>query len=170
MKKTMYLICISLLLINVTVVYGIHQTIPAETYVPFPGPYAESVYKYISVEDPYKKWKLWPEKGKLYQGKHPHGAYLTTYINDNARLSIKAGEKMSNGSLVVKENYTSEKKLDAVTVMYKIKGYNTDVGDWYWAKYDASGKALKSGKVDGCIKCHSQVKTNDYIFTGKFVK
>jgi hypothetical protein len=155
------------LLMNLAAVHAIHKTMPSETFVPLPGPYADAVYKYITVEDPYKQWDLWPGKGKHYRGKHPHGALLTTYINDNARYSLKAGEHMASGSFIVKENYTPEKKLSAVTVMYKIKGYNPDEGDWFWAKYDMNGKALSEGKVKKCIECHSEMKENDYIFTGK---
>jgi hypothetical protein len=33
-------------------------------------------------------------------------------------------------------------------------------------KYAPDGKALKEGKVEGCIKCHMEVKDNDYTFTG----
>jgi hypothetical protein len=170
MKKLILIGTLLFLAINYYPVSAVHETMPAERVVPIPGPYGGPVYKYITVEDPYKKWNLWPGKGKLYEGKHPHGALLTTYINVNARFSIMAGENMANGSFIVKENYSPEKKLSAVTVMYKIKGYNPSAGDWFWAKYDRKGKVLKEGKVKGCIECHSARKDNDYIFTAPFVK
>lgn len=151
-------------------VFAIHQIMPRERFSPLPGTDAEAIYKYITQEDPYKNWKLWPGKGKLYKGRHPHGAYLTTYINEAAWLSIEAGKPMVNGSIIVKENYTPKKELAAITVMYKVKGYNPGAGDWFWVKYGADGKILKSGKVEGCIKCHSAKKENDFIFTGEFVK
>ncbi len=50
-------------------------------------------------------WALWPGKGKLYKGQHPHGAFLTTYINETAANALKAGVKdMPKGSIMVKEN------------------------------------------------------------------
>jgi hypothetical protein len=128
-----------------------------------------AVYKYITEQNSYKNWDLWPGKGKLYKGKKPHGAFLTTYVNSIALGSIKAGEVMAGGSIVVKENYTPEKKLAAVTVMYKVKGYNPEAGNWFWAKYGADGSVAKAGKVKGCINCHSARKGNDFIFTGDFV-
>ncbi|MBI4698583.1 MAG: hypothetical protein HY758_06640 [Nitrospirae bacterium] len=64
--------------------YAIHELMPSETILPFPGADAQAVYKYITAEDQYKSWELWPGKGRLYAGKHPHGSYLTTYVNDNA--------------------------------------------------------------------------------------
>jgi hypothetical protein len=164
-----FFIIVSLSMI-LTVAHAIHELLPAETLVPLPGANGKAVYKYITVEDSYKKWALWPEKGKFYKGKTPHGAFLTTYINDNARFSIKAGEPMLNGSLIVKENYTAEKKFTALSVMYKINGYNPPAGDWFWIKYGPDGTVLTEGIVSDCIKCHSAKKNNDYIFTGAFIK
>ena len=62
-----------------------------------------------------------------------------------------------------KENYTADKKLAALTVMYKVKGYNPQAGDWFWAKYLPDGKIAAEGRVDACIQCHSMAKANDYI-------
>ena len=170
MKTLLFLSIITVLLITFAVAYAIHELIPAETMVPLPGAYGKAVYKYITKEDSYKRWGYWPGKGKLYKGKHPHGAYLTTYINNNARFSIKAGKPMANGSFIVMKNYTQEKKFAEITVMYKIKGYSPAQGDWFWAQYDKGGNVLKEGKVKGCIECHSAKKANDYIFTSEFVK
>lgn len=72
-----------------------------------------------------------------------------------------------NGAIIVKENYDKNKKLMAVTVMYKVKNYNPGGGDWFWVKYDADFEILEEGKIKGCIDCHGTVKENDYIFTGK---
>ena len=56
--------------------------------------------------------------------------------------------------------------LAAITVMYKVKGYNPEGNDWFWVKYAADGKAQAEGKVQGCINCHGKKKDNDYIFIG----
>ncbi len=126
-----------------------------------------AVIQYITEVDPYQGWALWPDKGKLYEGKHPHGAFLTTYVSSGALPAItgKAGV-IPDRAFVVKENYTPEKKLAAVTVMYKLKGYNPSGGDWYWLKYGADGTIEKQGMVEGCIGCHTAVKDNDWLFTG----
>jgi hypothetical protein len=71
---------------------------------------------------------------------------------------------------MLKENYTPEKKLAAVTVMYKVKGYNPDGGDWFWVKYDPNYDILAEGKVEGCLNCHGSAKANDYVFAGKVMK
>ena len=82
----------------------------------------------------YTGWKMWPGKDALYKGTQPHGAFLTTYVNESAHAAIM-GKKggMPEGAIVVKENYSPQKELAAVTVMYKVKGYNPSVGDWFWA-------------------------------------
>lgn len=132
-----------------------------------PAADAKAVYNYITKEDPYTQWALFPGKGKLYKGAHPHGAFLTTYVSPGAEKAVmnKTGS-YPDGSFIVKENYTPEKKLAAVTVMYRVNGYNPDAGDWFWAKYAADGKIQKEGKVGGCINCHTAVIMQDWVFTG----
>ncbi len=142
----------------------------AVAHAGMPGADADKLYSYLTKEKPYTSWKLWPGKGKLYKGTEPHGALLTTYVNDVAMKSIKAKKGLQDGAIIVKENYMPDKKLAAVTVMYKIKGYNPEAGDIFWMKYLPDGKieaSGKSGMVDMCIGCHTKVKGNDYLFTGK---
>ncbi len=133
------------------------------------GPDAEgqAVWTYITKDKPYTNWPLWPGKGKLYQGKEPHGMLLTTYVSEDAKKIInkKAGE-FDYGAFIVKENYKPDKTLAAVTVMYKVKGYNPEAGDWFWAKYNPDGSIDKEGKVGGCINCHRNASDNDWVFTG----
>ncbi len=112
-------------------------------------------------------WALWPGKGKLYKGQHPHGAFLTTYINETAANALKAGVKdMPKGSIIVKENYMPDKKLGAITVMDKT-GDGKD--DYFWVKYmpdgtvaqkevEMDGKKMSvtlAGTPKGCISCHA---------------
>jgi len=170
MKRAILIMAAVSLLAGLATSYAVHKTMPAESVVPLPGPYAETVYRYITIEDPYKDWQVWPGKGKKIKGRAPLD-YITTYVNDNALYSIKVGRKMANGSLIVTENYTSEgKKLAGLFVMYKIKKYNPAGGDWFWAQYDRQGKKIVSGKAEACIECHTKVKDNDYVFTEDFVK
>jgi len=132
-----------------------------------PKPDAAAVYEYITKTNPYQQWALFPGKGKLYVGKHPHGAFLTTYVNEIALQGIegKAGT-LPDGAIIVKENYSPEQKLGAVTVMYRVKGFDPNAGDWFWAKYQADGRIEKAGQVAGCIGCHAAKIENDWIFTG----
>ena len=153
-----------------TSAFAIHETMPSETQITLPGANAAALNSYIIKLDPYTRWELWPGKGKLYKGTEPHGSLLTTYVNDAAYRSAKGKTAMTDGAIIVKENYTSDKKLIALTVMYKIKGYNPESGDWFWAKYTPEGKVETSGRVKGCIDCHAAKKDNDYIYSGEVSK
>lgn len=136
-----------------------------------PAADGKAVIEYISTTNPYQGWVLWPDKGKLYKGQHPHGAFLTTYLNASAAEAVKAKSgTLPAGAMVVKENYSPEKKLAAVTVMYRVAGYNPEGGDWFWLKYGPDGAIEKEGKAPGCIACHASVKANDWLFTGPVVK
>jgi len=151
--------------------FAIHETIPAETQVVMPGADSAQIYAYITKAKPYTQWDVWPGKDKMYPGTQPHGDFLTTYVNDTGMFGIrKKTGNMPEGTIIAKENYNSDKKFIALSVMYKIKGYNAAASDWYWAKYDKDGKVLASGRVEACIKCHEKKKDNDYTFTGELKK
>jgi hypothetical protein len=149
---------------------AIHETSPAEMQIALPGPDAGNLYEYITRHNPYKTWDLWPGKGRLYKGTEPHGALLTTFVNKPALASVGKMAGMADTSIIAKENYSPDRKFVALTVMYKIKGYNPAAGDWFWAKYDPEGKVVASGKAAPCIECHGKKKANDYIMTGKVKK
>jgi hypothetical protein len=131
-----------------------------------PAATGQDVINYLN-EVNYRSWQLWPGKAELYKGTHPHGALLTTYVSKGAYRAVenKTGS-IPTGEFVVKENYTPDKKLAAVTVMYKQTGYNAEAGDWFWLKYGPDGSIQKEGKVSGCIGCHAAVKSNDWLFIG----
>ncbi len=131
-----------------------------------PSPDAKKVWSYMTETNSYLGWGFWPGYQGIYPGKSPHGAFLKLYANSPALKAAREGKMMPYGAILVKENYGKDKKtLMAVTPMYRIKGYNPEGGDWFWAKYDPSGKVLKSGKVKGCIDCHTMQKSSDWLFT-----
>lgn len=83
--------------------------------------------------------------------------------------------ELPNGSIVIQENYgPDQKKLKAVTVLYRSKDYNPDAGDGYWVKYNADGTVAKAppemksmplaGKLMGCIQCHGDAHGGDFAF------
>lgn len=114
----------------------------------------------------YKYWPLWPGKGILYRGTSPHGPYLTTYVNQPALESLEKGSgTLQDGSIIVKENYTEERKLASITVMYKRDGYDPGHGNWFYLKYPPQGEIEAEGMVEGCISCHAKAAGNDWLFT-----
>ena len=131
------------------------------------APSGEDLRKLIYEQTPYQEWALWPDKGKLFKGVEPHGVYVTVYVNDTALESIKNAKGMDDNSIVLKENYSADKQLVSVTVMQKVKGYNLEGADWFWVKFSPDLKVTDEGKVTMCLSCHTDAKTNDYIYTGK---
>jgi len=133
-----------------------------------PAANGKDLWSYLTKGKFEQSFTLWPGKGKLYKGTEPHGALLTTYVNQPALEAIQ-GKKgsMPAGAIIVKENYKPDRDLAAITVMYKVAGFNPEAGDWFWGKYAPDGKVLAEGKVAGCLGCHGKVKGNDFLFTGE---
>jgi hypothetical protein len=130
-------------------------------------PSGADLQRYIFEQMPYKNWSLWPGKGKFHRGTEPHGVYITVYANDIAMESINSAKGMANNSIVVKDNYNTEKQLTSVTVMKKVEGFNPEGGDWFWVRFSPDSKITNEGKVIMCLGCHTVAKDNDYIYTGK---
>ena len=86
-----------------------------------------------------------------------HGAYVQIWANDIAHKAILAGTAVPDGGILVKEGYDDAggKSSKGLTAMQKIDGYDAANGDWFWAKYDASGSASVAGASSGCYGCHS---------------
>jgi hypothetical protein len=135
-------------------------------FAEMPGPDAEALWRYISETSPYTSWGFWPDHQGLQEGDAPHAPLHKVFVNEPGLKSAHA--PVNNGSIVVKENIGKDKQLKALTVMYKVKGYNPDAGDWFWVKYGKDGGVEKSGKPAGCIGCHSGAVDSDYIMVHSF--
>lgn len=127
-----------------------------------PAGEASKVWEYITNDLNYKKWNFWPDHKGFQKGRAPHGKLHRIFVNNRGLISKSTPVKY--GTIIVKENFSLEKELKAITIMYKIKGFNPASGDWFWAKYSPNGNVLISGKPSGCIACHGAVKRKDYIF------
>jgi hypothetical protein len=135
------------------------------TEMAMPDTTAVSLWSYLA-EAEYATWPLWPEKGQLYTGTQPHGMLLTTYVNEAALTAVtnRTGT-MPAGAMVVKENYMPDSTLAAVTVMYKVEGYNPEHGNWFFLKRAADGTVEVEGRGAGCQSCHMGQQGNDFLFT-----
>jgi hypothetical protein len=127
-----------------------------------PGADAEALWSYLTKADPYTKWKFWPDHEGMQPGNAPHGPNHKVFVNSLALES--PGVPMQSGAIQVKESYSKKEKLKAITVMYKINGYNQEGGDWFWVRYSPAGKVGASGKLKSCIGCHESAAENDYVF------
>ncbi|RMH12590.1 MAG: hypothetical protein D6701_13340 [Gemmatimonadetes bacterium] len=126
----------------------------------------EGVWAFLT-EHQYESWATWPGKGERYEGGAPHGALLTTYLNEVAAeaLANHAGA-MPVGAIVVKNNYMPDGTLAAVTAMVKTEDFNPEHNNWWFMKRNADGSFDAQGRFAGCEGCHGAMKDNDYIMTG----
>lgn len=131
-----------------------------------PAPDAEALWRYITRTSPYTRWSFWPDHQGMQPGRAPHGPLHKVYVNN--RLLHSLNSPVQYGSIQVKENYNKNEKLLNITVMYKVRGYNPQDGDWFWVKYTPDGKAGPVGKPDGCIGCHGTRARNDFILVHDF--
>jgi cytochrome c553 len=151
---------------------------PAVSYgEPLPEADGQAIMDYLLQTNDYTTWSSWPTddmnpddySGYLQSGA-PHGATVRIFVNDRALAAI-AREDFAGilppGSVVVKENYmgTVEEPGDlaAITVMYKVDGFNSDASDWYWIKSAPDGTVDAAGAVESCISCHGQDGNSDYL-------
>ncbi len=148
------------------------EVMESHTTMMGPDTTGASVWAHITESDYSNAWTLWPEKGELYTGQQPHGALLTTYLNDIALSALESDAgTMPEGAVIVKENYMPNSELAAVTVMVKVKGYNPSEGDWFYSKHLPDGSLDQmngmglAGRVPGCIGCHRAQASNDFVFT-----
>ena len=133
-----------------------------------------AIWAHLQAESYQDGWALYPGTSELYEGTEPHGMLLTTYLNGAAAAALERdADRLPDGAIVVKENYTPGGELAAVTVLYTRDGYNPDHHDWFFSKHLPDGSLDRApngmameGRVPGCQACHSAQRANDYLYTG----
>ena len=101
---------------------------------------------------------------------HAHKAWFDIYVNTLAKKAYV--EKLSLfpvGSIILKPLYSDQERLKTakLTIMLKMeKDYDTKNADWWYGVYDKTGmEGYNQGKIKSCIKCHTQAKKTDYMFS-----
>ncbi|WP_415406094.1 cytochrome P460 family protein [Sulfurovum sp. CS9] len=104
-----------------------------------------------------------------------HNAWFDIYVNTIAKKAYV--EKLSLlpvGSIILKPLYPDlqRSKTAKLTIMIKMeKGYDPENGDWWYGVYDESGmEGYYQGKIKSCIKCHTQAKETDYMFSESVIE
>jgi hypothetical protein len=93
------------------------------------------------------------------------------FINDKVEDALDDFTgSLPDGAIIVKENLgaSSSDKVDALTIMWKVKGHDSGNNDWFWANIKPDGMINAAGSVSGCINCHSSVRDNDFVFLHQF--
>ena len=147
---------------------------PRATRPPTPEEFQQSFWKYLNrKEAPYANWAAIAGKEEMRKGEPPHGKFTKTYANKVAADDLK---NLPLGAILVTENYAEDqKKLEDITIMYRVKGTDPRHYDWYWLKYLPNGSIARSpekdgkkpiaGKVASCIECHAKAGGNDLVYS-----
>jgi len=175
MRKVSSVVRYGVLFIALALVAAACQAGGDEAGADLPDAEGAAVMDYVTETNPYTEWGTWPSDQwndfdvNLVSGA-PHGNVVRIYVNEIA-LEAADGfdDELPEGSMIVKENYVgtdpeSPGELDAVTIMYKVDGFNAEANDWFWVKAKPDGSQIDAeGAVDGCIGCHSQDGNDDYV-------
>ena len=107
----------------------------------------------------------WPRLNRLpiRDGSSAHQGTKNVYASRR-----KTGARYPVGTIIVKTGMPPGKKwLSLVAAMRKVKA--TANGGWRWEEFTRSSPTARFAKVgfpeSGCAACHSQAKSNDYVFT-----
>lgn len=140
-----------------------------------PSADANALMTYVNETNNYEQWGTWPadewnDFDQLLVSGAPHGGVVRIYVNDTGLQAADSFDgALPEGTIIVKENYTgaspdSPGDLDALTIMYKVDGFNAEGGDWFWVKAKPDGSTIDAeGAVAGCIGCHSQQNNKDFV-------
>lgn len=129
---------------------------------------AARLWERMTVETDYQQYEYWPGHEGFNLGQSPHGALhkvqLNKVLSENVPLDVPEAPV---GTIIVKENYTIDEEMVAITVMAKVEGYNPEGNDWFWARYGPDGSITAEGVLNGCVSCHAGAVGSDYIIIGQ---
>ena len=112
--------------------------------------------------DGYTKWPRL-NRVPIRGGSSAHQGTKNVYASKR-----KTGARYPVGTIIVKTGTPPGKKwLSLVATMRKVKA--TKNGGWRWEEFTRSSSTARFTKVgfpeSGCAACHSQAKSNDFVFT-----
>lgn len=127
---------------------------------------AGNLWAAITGANDYKAWSPFPGHAGVRAYAGHDATHRRVFVNDAARDDIA---DFANGSIIVKENLTSENPADlaAITVMQR------QGSTWYWVRFMPDGTHDIAGTTDepsaaSCVTsgCHGDMDgtRNDYVF------
>jgi Cytochrome P460 len=103
--------------------------------------------------------------------------FLRTRFNSIAASQLESNGKIKvtadfpEGSVIVKELYSTQTNLSRYAILYKkAENENADTNGWVWGYINADGSIATSasGKGVSCISCHSQAGNIDYMLMNSY--
>lgn len=148
---------------------------PRATRPQTPDEFHTSFWNHIVRQDAaYNTWKVLQRDKSEGDADNPHGTLTPTYAN---KVAADDPQNLPIGSVLVREDYDDKRKRLSISVMYRVKAYDKDHGNWYWLKYLENGTVARgkdnkpiSGKVASCRECHAKAGDNDFVFSNDTAK
>jgi hypothetical protein len=135
-----------------------------------PDEFYAALWNFIAKKDAaYNTWNVLDRSAADESTENPHSSISRTYMN---KIAVGDPSALPLGTILVREDYDGNRKRTAINVMYRVKDFDKEHGNWYWLKYqengsivrDENGKAV-AGKVTSCIECHAKAGANDFVFS-----
>ena len=124
----------------------------------------ETLWRHIMEDSDYTQYREWSEHSGIQPGQSPHGVWHRVFGNRTLFDVLPISNSVApDGTIIVKENFDSNKELRSITVMAKVRDWDSANGDWFWAMYAPDGTVNAEGSLNGCISCHEGMIDNDYV-------
>lgn len=135
-----------------------------------PEEFYDTFWRYLVKKDAaYNTWKALDHEPPKEEIENPHGTVSRTYANE---VAAKDPENLPPGSILVREDYDDKRKRQSISVLYRVKDYDKEHGNWYYLRFTETGAVMKgkdskplAGKVTSCIECHAKAGGKDYVFS-----
>lgn len=98
-----------------------------------------------------------------------YNSVAASQLDSNGK--INEGAIFSEGSLIVKELFSNANDIGRYAILYKSSGHESaDANGWVWGyvNADESVAYAASEKGDGCISCHQQSGSIDYMLMNTY--
>jgi len=125
----------------------------------------------ILQEDPFQQWGEFPERQGSLPSVLPHGPMSRVFINGRVESALADFEgRLPDGSIIVKQNVGTDPQVTeaALTVMWKVAGFDPANNDWFWANMSLEGRIASEGRIPSCAGCHGGARRNDFVFVHTF--
>lgn len=124
---------------------------------------ATDLYNRIHQGTGYRAWDRAPAFPFRKASFTSHSDAVEIFIDPTMAAALKGPNEIQQwpvGSIIVKDSYANNTR-NLTAVMEKRPD-----GSWFWAEYNADGKALYSGKPDVCVECHDNRKGySDWVYS-----
>ncbi|MFQ5591204.1 MAG: cytochrome P460 family protein [Phycisphaerae bacterium] len=135
------------------------------------SPTGQELFTRITQDDPYQEWAQFPDREGTQPSVLPHGPMSRVFISREVESALTSfSGALPDGSIIVKENVGTSPDVTeaALTVMWKVQGFDPDNGDWFWANMTPEGEIVSEGRVAACAACHGGARENDFVFVHDF--